>query len=423
MLINRKVQARLLKRNIRYSMIDGMFYAIMLGATIPYLGLYILRFNGPPELVNLITAVQPTVTCIFTLLGTAYANSFQRKKILLIPPSIAVRLLILVIAFVPFLPANIHAWAFFTLWGIFYIPSSYCGLTWSPMMCNIVPEEKQGRFFGVRNALTGFTTLLGTSFTGIALSRFPFLPAFTGTFIISFLCTAVSFYYLAKHVEPVDWEPGEDRTKVRSNNSRLFQLDLAGNLQPFLDPEYGRIFSLCCLAVFIFHIGYSMAIPLFTLRQIQQLGFSNSTVSTITILSGLTAFVGSYAGGYISDHWGFRYALLFSTTLALFPPLIWALSSRFIWLILASMLWGFSGNAYMICFSYMVLRMSPFKNRSRFVGMNTVIGNLAGALGPLISMLLVKFPNINIQGALICATAIMGAGVTIAYDLVRKTSI
>ena len=423
MLINKKVQARVLERNIRYSYLDGMLYCVMMGATIPYLGLYILRFNGPPELVNLITAVQPIITCIFTLLGTAYANSFQRKKVLLMPPSVAVRLLVLVIGFIPFLPAKTHAWAFFIMWGVLYIPWAYCGLTWSPMMCNIVPEERRGRFFGTRNALTGFTTLLGTFLTGIALAKFDYLPAFTGIFTVSAICTLISFYFLAQHIEPVDWEPGEDKTKLRSDNSRMFELDWKGNLQPFTDPEFGRIFNLCCLAVFVFHIGYSMAIPLFTLRQIEQLGFGNSTVSTIATLSSLTALIGSYVGGYFSDRWGFRYVLLCSTGLALIPPLIWAVTDQLFWLYSASMLWGFTGNAYMICFLYMVLRVSPFKNRSRFLGMNTVIGNLAGALGPLLGMVLIKIPAIDIQGSLICATVIMFAGVIISSVLVRKTSI
>ncbi|HYH02450.1 MAG TPA: MFS transporter, partial [Bacillota bacterium] len=207
------------------------------------------------------------------------------------------------------------------------------------------------------------------------------------------------------------------------DNSRMFELDWKGNLQPFTDPEFGRIFNLCCLAVFVFHIGYSMAIPLFTLRQIEQLGFGNSTVSTIATLSSLTALIGSYVGGYFSDRWGFRYVLLCSTGLALIPPLIWAVTDQLFWLYSASMLWGFTGNAYMICFLYMVLRVSPFKNRSRFLGMNTVIGNLAGALGPLLGMVLIKIPAIDIQGSLICATVIMFAGVIISSVLVRKTSI
>lgn len=436
MFVNKKVQYRLLERNIRYSTMDGMFFCVMMGAAIPYLGAYIRWFNGPPELVNLITAFQPIITCVFTLLGTEYANSFQKKKTLLMPPSVAVRLFVLLIAFIPFLPPHLvvtlpwkamtielRALAFFIMWGLMYIPWAYCGLTWSPMMCNIVPEERRNRFFGTRNALTGATSLLGTFLAGIALDRFSFLPAFTGIFGISFLCTAISFYYLAKQVEPIDWEPGENKKQVRTGNARLFQLDLHGCLQPFRDPEYGQIFTFCCLALFVFHIGFSMAIPLFTLRQIDQLHFAKTAVSMIATLSGLTALAGSYAAGYVSSRWGFRYVLLFSTILALVPPVVWAFTTDSFWLTAASMLWGFTGNAYMVCFLFMVLQVSPFVNRSRFVGMNTVIGNLAGALGPLSGMFLVKIPALNIQGSLICSALIMLAGVVLSYILVRRTSI
>jgi MFS family permease len=421
--INPKLQYRLLARNIRYSNLDGMFFSIMMGATLPYLGLYILRFNGPDELVNLITAVQPIVLFVFTLLGTAYANSFQKKKPLIMPSSVLQRLFILFIAFVPFLPSGWRAWSFFTLWAMVYVPWAFSGLAWSPMMCNIVPEEMRGRFFGTRNALTGFTTLLGTFLTGVALAKLPFLQAFFGIFLVSFFCTAVSYYFLAKQIEPLVAEPGETKKQFRTGNTRIFKLDLKDNLQPFHDPVYGKIFSRSCLAVFIFHVGYSMAVPLYILRQIKQLGFDNATVSFIATVTGITALVGSYAGGRASDKWGYRYVLLFSTLLCLISPLIWAVTDRMLWLIGAAMLWGLAGNAYMICFLYMVLAVSPSKDRSRYVGMNTVIGNMAGAFGPLISIFLVKIPSVDIQGALGAATLIMLAGVFASYYVVKKTNL
>jgi MFS family permease len=422
MQINKKMQYRLLDRNIRYSTIDGMFFSIMLGSVTPYLGLYILRFNGSAALVNLITAIQPIVSVVFTLLGTAFANSFYIKKALLMPTSIVQRLFILIIAFIPFLPNRYQAATFFLLWGIMYIPWAYSALAWSSMISNVIPDEQRGRFFGARNALCGLTTLSGTFLTGLALTKLPFLPAFTGIFSLGFLCTMVSLYFLTKTIEPVTAAPGEPK-QIRSGVAGLIEFDWRANLQPFKDPKHGRIFSLSCLAVFIFHIGYSMAVPLYTIRQIQQLGFSNSTVSLIATLSGFTALLGSYIAGRVSDRWGYRYVLLFSTSLALIPPLVWAFSAQLPWLILTSMLWGFTGNAYMICFLYMVLAVSPFQNRSRFIGMNTVVGNLAGALGPLCGTFLINIPAVNVQGALLCAALIMSFGVFVSYRFVKKASI
>jgi MFS family permease len=422
MQINKKLQYRLLDRNIRFSIIDGMFFTIMMGAATPYLGLYILRFQGSAELVSLITAIQPMVNTVFTLLGTAYVNSFFIKKALAVPFGLITRFFFLVIATIPFLPVGWRATTFFLLWGLMYIPWAYSSLSWTAMISNIIPEERRGRFFGSRNALTGVTTLFGTVLTGLALAKFPFLPAFTGIFTVGFLCTMTSLYFLNLTVEPLTPEPGQTK-QIRAGKTKIFKLDWRGNLEPFRDLRHGQNFRLSCLAVFVFHIGYSMAIPLYTIRQIQQLGFSNSTVSLIAVLSALTALVGSYTGGWVSDRWGFRYVLLFSTSLALIPPVVWSFSHQLPWLVITSMLWGFTGNAYLICFLYMVLAVSPFENRSRFVGMNTVVGNLAASLGPLTGMFLVKIPAFNVQGALIAAAIIMSFGVVISYILVKKTSI
>lgn len=422
MFINKKLQHRLLARNIRYSYIDGMTYSFMMGTTIPYLGLYVLRFNGPTELVSLIASIQPIVLSMVSLLAASYVNSFQKKKLVLMPPSLMVRLFIFFMAMIPLLPKHWHAWMLFIMWGMMYVPWSFCTLSWSPMMSNIVPGEMQARFFGTRNALTGITTLLGTIFTGIVLGKMQFLPAFSFILILSFAGTMVSLYYLNKHIEPIVPEPGEARKQYRTNNSPLFQFDFKTTISTFKDPIYGSMFSLTSFAIFIFHIGYSMAIPLYTLRQVQQLGLNNATIGLIVTLTGVAALFGSYCGGNASNRWGYRYVLLFSTLMAIIPPLIWAVTPNLPWLFLATLLWGFTGNAYMICFLYMVLAVSPFKDRSRFVAMNTVTGNLAGALGPIIGMFLTKVPLLGIQGSLVIAALFMLIGAIFSFQVAKKGS-
>ncbi len=420
MYINKKLQHRLLSRNIRYSYIDGMTYCFMMGTTIPYLGLYVLRFNGPTELVSLIASIQPIVLSVVSLLAASYVNSFQKKKPVLMPPSLLVRLSIFLIALIPLFPKPWHAWMLFFMWGITYIPWAFCTLSWSPMMSNIVPEEMQGRFFGTRNAFTGATTLLGTVFTGVVLGKMPFLPAFSLILILSFAGTMVSFYYLTKHIEPIVPEPGETKNQYRTSNSPLFQFDFKTTIGTFKDPIYGPMFSLTSFAIFIFHIGYSMAIPLFTLRQVQELGLNNATIGLIITLTGLAALFGSYYGGYASNRWGYRYVLLFSTLTSIVPPLIWAVTPKLPWLYLAALIWGFTGNAYMICFQYMVLAVSPFKDRSRFVAMNTVTGNLAGAFGPVIGLFLTKVPFLGIRGSLVITALFMFSGAIFSFQVAKK---
>lgn len=423
MIINKKIQYRLLSRNIRYAYIEGMAFCFMLGATIPYLGLYILRFNGPEELVSLIASAQPVVLCVFSLLAATFVNSFQKKKPVLIPASFLVRIFVLLIALIPLFPKQWHAWMLFIMWGLMYIPWAFSNLSWSPMMSNIIPDQMQAGIFGTRNTLTGVTTLLGTVITGLILGKMPFLPGFSLIISVSFVGTMVSLYYLNKLIEPLVPEAGETKKEYRISNVPLFQFDFKTTISTFWDPNFGKIFSLTCLAIFIFHIGYSMAIPLFTLRQVQQLRLDNATIGLIATLMGLAALFGSYSGGRASNRWGYRYVLLFSTLFSVVPPLIWALTTKLPWLYLASFLWGLTGNAYMICFLYMVLAVSPFKDRSRFVAMNTVTGNLAGALGPIIGMLLLKLPSLEIRGSLLIASCFMLIGAIFSFMVAKKSSI
>ncbi|TCL69427.1 putative MFS family arabinose efflux permease [Hydrogenispora ethanolica] len=416
MLVNTKLQYRLLARNTRYSFIDGITFALMQGATVPYLGLYILRFGGSADLVSLIAAIQPVVLFIGSLLAASYVNRFERKKDVVIPYSLAVRLVLLLIAAIPLLPGSWYPWALFVFWGLMYVPWAFSGLSWSLMISNIVPDSQRGSFFGTRNAITGFSTLVGTFLTGLVLARMPFLPAFTMIFVLSFISTMISQYFLTLHMEPVVAGPNEPKRTIKPGKTSL---NLRDNLLTFQHPLYGRIFALSCVALFVFHIGYSMAIPLYMLRQVKQLGFDNTLVALITTVQSLTALVGSYIGGRSSDRWGYRYVFLYSTLLSIIPPLIWAVTNQLPWLILASLINGLAGNAYMICFLYMVLAHSPYENRSRFVAVNTAIGNLAGTIGPLLGMFLIKAPAINIQGALIIAAVFMLSGSLYAFRVAK----
>ena len=70
----------------------------------------------------------------------------------------------------------------------------------------------------------------------------------------------------------------------------------------------------------------------------------------------------------------------------------------------------------------MVLAVSPDENRSRFIAMNTVVGNLAGAIGPLLGICLINLPALGVQGALIGSSVIMLAGAAFSYRLVRRGS-
>ena len=419
MIINKKLQYRLLTRNTFFSYLDGISFSFLIGSSFPYIGLYILRFHGSADLVGLVSGIQPLTVCLMTLLTATLVNSFKRKKPILLSTGMITRLFVLGIAFVPLLPEQWRAPAFFGMWIVTFIPWSVMSLAWSAMIANMIPDENQSRFFGTRNAITGITGLIGTFLSGLILAEYPFSHAFMGIFGGAFLLSVISLFSLMRHMEPVVPAPGEIKT-LREPNVKLMQLDLAANFQTFRHPDYGAMFSLTCIAMFVFHIGFSMTIPLYTLRQVQQLGYSNATIGLFATVSGLTALCGSYAGGLASERWGYRYVLLVSTLTLVIWPILWAVSSSLPLLLLATGLGGFLMNAYYICFFFMVLAVSPYENRSRFVAMNTVVGNSAGAIGPLAGLLFIKIPWLGIQGTLLIAAAIMLLGAVLSFQVAKK---
>ncbi|NLV92532.1 MAG: MFS transporter [Firmicutes bacterium] len=408
--VNKKLQRRLLRRNTRFSFLDGMWFNVMMGATIPYMGVYMLRLGGTKGMVGGITSLPPFVSLLSVLLAASLVERYVPRLPLINKLNFTYRSLFLVVALIPLLPAEIRPTALLLMWGLIYIPWSMASVAWTPMMSTIVPEEERGRFFGNRNTAGGLVALVSTFIAGQVLERVPFLTAFSGVFFVSFIAVMVSQYYVMKQREPIEIIPGDPPAPI-SFQGRIKRV--------FSHREKGKLFAFYCAGILIFHFGLSFGWPLYPVRQVEELGLSNGVIGLLSTVGSAAALFGHFFGGRIIQRWGYFRLLLVTTLGSVISPLIWTFFSSPWMLAVANIFGQIFSAGYFLCQFSIVMEIAPEEHLSDYTVLNSATANLAAALGPLAGTAVVQTIGVGTSVGFVLSSAIMFLGVAMITRMLK----
>lgn len=95
------------------------------------------------------------------------------RKALAARLNLLARALFLPAVLVPFLPEALQVPSLLLFAGLSQLLAAPVGVLWLSWMADLVPEEKRGRYFGLRNALLGLVGTLGNLLGGAVADRLP----------------------------------------------------------------------------------------------------------------------------------------------------------------------------------------------------------------------------------------------------------
>jgi len=165
------MEETLLRRGLRYSIIDGAFAAAMgsLAGGIFLMGFALKILKANPQDIGLLAAL-PMFANLIQLLGSYIIEKTGKKKALCVVAATASRLLWL---FVILLPLKIFdAFADFRVWilvaviGFSSLLGSLSGIGWSAWMGELVPADIRGSYFGKRNMISSAAGLVAVLAAG-----------------------------------------------------------------------------------------------------------------------------------------------------------------------------------------------------------------------------------------------------------------
>lgn len=354
------------EKSLRNSVKEGSAHSIMAGIGESFVTPFAISIGATSFQIGLLKALPNLASSIFQPFSAELIDTLhKRKKILLAAVFLQAMIWIPMLINALFFRNTYFLLLLFSLYGVFEAFISPAFASW---IGDLVPHDRRGRYFGMRNRITGIVSLLSSLLAGVILSYFEGVYAYSGfaiLFFVAFAARMISFSYFAKMHEPEYF--------IRQESKFSF----AEFLIRMPSTNYGRFVILLCLMSFAVNI----AGPFFAVYMLRDLKFSYITFTLVTVTSTLVTFlVMSYWGKY-SDIFGNK--KIFTITGFLIPavPLFWLFSHNIYYLIFAQVFSGFVWAGFNLATSNYVFDAVKPEKRARAVAFYNSLQGLAIFIG------------------------------------------
>lgn len=388
----------LLANNIKYYVLNGIIFTIVTNLYKPFAQKFLFRLNCNEFHISLYNAL-PGMVAVFTVIPSLImmSRSINKKSITSVFFFLS-RLFILSFALVPFFPAPMRPIIFVLLVGFRNFPESVSVTALQGFTADAFAERDRAFAISAKNkysALTSFVSLLAlgqiievfgsTDERAIQIYQLFFVAAFVlGIYeIITFL------------------KIKEINTPVREEIILRRSID-----EVFKNKEF-RGFLACSL---LFHFGWQMGWPLFSIYQIKYLGAGEAWLTISGVTSGIAMFMSYGYWERLIRRKGNRFAIAWATAGMAATPIMYACSPNLYVLTLAGIIMGFftSGTTTGVLSS--LLEAAPEKNRLIYVGVHATLTNVTLSIAPLLGDVILS--NSNIYAALYLVAAVRFIGST-----------
>jgi MFS-type transporter involved in bile tolerance (Atg22 family) len=282
------------------------------------------------------------------------------------------------VSLLPFLGETARDRAFMGILTLATLANSLASVSWSAAIAEVVPQELSGRFYGRRNLVFGFWTLLVVLvISGIVDRNGNSLTVFGWIFAAAGLARMTGLFYLT-------------RMKFPSSVTQRAQTppDLAELRQPLKDGNYLRMVAFIGLWGLLLNLGQ----PFYTVFLVQGLHRSMGEIGLLTALAGVGGLLTLKGWGWLSDRFGSKPVLeVCSIVWALIGLAFWTFAGeRLFWhLALGYLVVGATTAGFQLCQFQLMLKLSP-ANKAPYVAVFLALSSAVTALGPLLGGLVLK---------------------------------
>jgi MFS family permease len=311
-----------LRANIRMHVMDGSLYVLGMSVVSvqTILPVFIKELGGSPLAIG---SVQVLWTIGQNLPSMFIAHYLQRRILFKTPMVIwglAHRVMLLVCSLAAFFfigPAPAGYTVPLFLFLIFLIPAigSLSGLPWFQVFTKTVPMQLRGRMMGVRQMLGSAGGAIGGSIVSLVLYAVAFPSNYALLFLIAFLLTMFSFYFLLRITErPSVREAGNaPRTKIFSEARRIIAGDR--NFRNFLFADLFLLMSLAVSSFYSVHAIIKFSLP-------------PSYAGTFTAIVMITNIAANIIFGIVGDTYGHKMNLMVFALCSAFAALFAVISTN-----------------------------------------------------------------------------------------------
>jgi MFS family permease len=241
--------------NFRNYVIEIAWFGVAMAATSRFLSVYAIRVGATPLELGWLTSLPYIVLLVSTGLTNWWRGKFINPMTSYHLPSIGFRLVFLLPALTPLFPLHLQP-----LWLIASItlpalPQGISATIFVSMMREAVPNTQQTPLASKRMMWLSIMTGVGALAFGFWLENVPFPVNYQIMFVLSFVMSLVSHWYVTKVKLPA------------ANPVQANQPQRVSDAVPLRVPAFQRMI----LCVVIAHIGYFALLPVIPLHLVNNL--------------------------------------------------------------------------------------------------------------------------------------------------------
>jgi MFS family permease len=363
---------RRIRNSLRFSMLDGASFSVMLGTAESYFQAFAVFLKGTVLQVGIVYTIPMFVASVIQLHASPLLRWFRSRKNLTVLAG-ALRSLLFVPLVLIYYLGIARVWALLGVICLYFALNYLPVPAWTSWMRDLVDENRRGSYFSRRNRIANLVALLGIVFAGLILEYFkvrPFL-GFTLIFSVALLGSIGSTVFLSLKYDVPYTEPLADREGFFGFSAQMFR------------SNFGRF----VLYNFCLYFGVFFAGPFFVPYMLKDLGFTYLQFMIATSLTVLFKFVTLPLWGELGDRYGNKRILVLSSLFITILPLLWIASRAFWWICLIQIAGGLAWAGFDISalnFAYDVLPSERVARHTSYLifyrGLAIFVSGLAGGL-------------------------------------------
>jgi MFS family permease len=411
-------------QNDRHLYLDILWWGILGGTFISFLGIYLARNGATSFQLSILTAGPAVVNLLVSLPVGKWleTRSFARTAYV---ASILHRLgyvliLLVMIIFVARLQITLTLWITVAM----SIPGAALMIAFNALFADIVPPRRRGLVVGRRNALLAVSMTTSALISGQLLEQIVFPLNYQIVFFIGIIGGAMSCYEIGRIREipgrtsfPRVGKPILDRGRpglVSSPFGRRYipgvRFLTRGVEMMHYDLLRGE-FGLFLGAMFFFYITQNLVIPLFPKYSVDTMGLSDWEISIGTAVFQAAVFLCSMRLGKVSDRLGHHRLMVISVLGYAGFPLFIGLSPTVTGYMLGCAVggigWGFLGGAL----ANRLMERVPADDRPAHMALFNLTLNLGVLVGSLLAPLMGNLAGLQMAMLIGSVLRILSAGV------------
>lgn len=367
---------------------DIGWFGILSGSSVNFLSVYATRLGASGFQIGLLSSMAAAISLALAIPAGRWLETQEIDRAVF-RASVWSRLGYLLWVPLPWLfGAQGQVWALIAIALMMAVPLTPLSVGFNALFAAAVPPPWRSHVAAVRNVTFALAFMLSSLGSGFLLEYLPFPTGYQVVFGIGFLGAGLSSLqlYFIKPVQTVApmLPPRPQPAAVKRALSPRQQLQTAIRFDIWKTP-----FRNTLLVFFAFHLAQYLALPLFPLFQVRELGLADDQIGIGTALFYLTVLLGSTRLDEMVRNFGHRAVTGMSVAGLAMYALLLALSRGPVDFYVTSLLGGFNYAILIGSYANYLLEEIPIEDRPAHLAWYHVILNasiLIGSLsGPLIA--------------------------------------